>query len=171
MQNSILNTPSEFYAYLWLREDGTPYYAGKGRGTRAFETKGHRVRRPRDQSRILIFPRASEAEAFATEKELIVNWGRLDSGTGCLRNRTDGGEGSRGGIISSEQKEKISVALMGKPRVITPDGHLALIRSLRGNRRAVGNKSLRMTGRKHSKETKLKMSISQRHRLADSEET
>lgn len=81
-----------FYAYLWLREDGTPYYAGKGSGRRAFTSKGHVVHRPLDSSRILILIRGFEAEAFKTEIELIRNWGRKDLGTGCLRNLTDGGE-------------------------------------------------------------------------------
>jgi hypothetical protein len=87
----------DFYAYLWLREDGTPYYAGKGSGYRAFKNTPDRcVYRPVNSARILVFYRSSEQEAFDTEKELIRNWGRLDLGTGCLRNRTDGGEGGSG---------------------------------------------------------------------------
>lgn len=101
-----------FYAYLWLREDGTPYYAGKGQKDRAFHSDGHGVHRPKDTSRILIFERASEAEALETEKELIRNWGRKDLGTGCLRNRSDGGEIPI--HLSPESLKKMSATHKGK---------------------------------------------------------
>jgi hypothetical protein len=81
----------QFYAYLYLRKNGTPYYAGKGSGQRAFSTQ-HRVHPPKDRSHILILERSSEQEAFETEMELIRNWGRKDLGTGCLRNMTEGGD-------------------------------------------------------------------------------
>lgn len=42
-----------FYTYFWLRENGTPYYVGKGTGDRAFTSRGHRVKRPKHTSRIL----------------------------------------------------------------------------------------------------------------------
>jgi len=77
-----------FYTYLWLREDGTPYYVGKGHGKRAIR-KGS----PQYLSRILIQEHESEQDAFTAEKFLIAYYGRKDLGTGCLRNRTDGGEG------------------------------------------------------------------------------
>lgn len=95
----------QFYAYLWLREDGTPYYAGKGSGKRAFQSQGHLTHRPKDSANILIFNRNTEAEAFATEVELIHNWGRKDKGTGILRNMTDGGDdGYRRGPWTPERK-------------------------------------------------------------------
>jgi len=76
-----------FYTYLWLRENGTPYYAGKGHGTRAFR-KGCPPR-----ERIIIQEWTSEGEAFEAERLLIACYGRKDNGTGILRNYTDGGEG------------------------------------------------------------------------------
>ena len=102
---------SGFYAYMWLREDGTPYYVGKGQKDRAISSRGHGVHRPADKSRILIFARNSQAGAFDTEKELIRNWGRLCDGSGCLRNILIGGDqppDCTGKRASSESKEKMS---------------------------------------------------------------
>jgi hypothetical protein len=105
----------EFYSYLWLRADGTPYYAGKGKGNRAFTGRGHNLRSPCDNARILVFPMASEAEAFESEMALIDLFGRKDLGTGCLRNLTSGGEGAAGMIVSAATRQKQSVAKKGKP--------------------------------------------------------
>lgn len=108
-----------YYAYLWLREDGTPYYVGKGKGDRAFHRFTRGVHPPKDRSRVLLLDRSNEAEAFKTEIELITNWGRLDLGTGCLHNRTDGGEGPSGRRHSPASRLKMSIAKKGKP-----NGHL-----------------------------------------------
>ncbi len=80
------------YTYLWLREDGTPYYVGKGTGSRGFYSSAHFVNCPPDEARIVIQEWDSEQEAFDAERLLIACYGRKDLGTGCLRNRTDGGE-------------------------------------------------------------------------------
>jgi hypothetical protein len=79
-----------FYTYLWLREDGTPYYVGKGTRDRAFQPhrKG-RWKRP-SKERIVIQEFLNEADALAAEDFLIAFYGRIDQGTGCLRNLTDG---------------------------------------------------------------------------------
>ena len=81
-----------YYTYLWLREDGTPYYVGKGKGKRAYRSVGHTVPRPKDDARIFIQHWGSEDEAFYMEKWWIALFGRKDNGTGILRNLTDGGE-------------------------------------------------------------------------------
>jgi hypothetical protein len=100
-----------FYTYLWLREDGTPYYVGKGKGNRGFTSKGHGVHRPISKDHIVLHPVESESEAFETEIALIWYYGRKDNGTGCLRNLTDGGEGTSG--KPKESRERISKALKG----------------------------------------------------------
>lgn len=123
----------KFYAYLWLRGDGTPYYAGKGCRDRAFIRKGHRVNPPKDQSRILVFHRNSEIEAIETEKELIRNWGRKDIGTGCLQNMTDGGDGGLLGYRhSAETKAKMSKSA---PRHFLGQHHTAAARKVMSEKR------------------------------------
>jgi hypothetical protein len=48
----------------------------------------------------------SESEAFALETSLIAKHGRIDKGTGCLRNLTDGGEGPSGAIASPQTRAR-----------------------------------------------------------------
>ncbi len=105
-----------FYTYLWLREDGTPYYVGKGRGRRGFVTKNHRMPRPKDRTRIITQDHLSESDAFLAEKILIAAYGRKDLGTGCLANMTDGGEGASGHVMSDEHKRRIGLANKGQKR-------------------------------------------------------
>jgi hypothetical protein len=88
-----------FYTYAWLREDGTPYYIGKGTGYRAYTGKGRKGNRkpPKDKSRILILKKnLTEEEAFKHEIYMIALYGRKDNGTGILINLTDGGDGVPG---------------------------------------------------------------------------
>jgi hypothetical protein len=105
-----------FYTYLWLREDGTPYYVGKGKGQRGFKSTGHITKCPANPSRIIVQLWPCEEDSFAAEKFLIEYYGRKDLGTGCLRNRTDGGDGASGRVYvtSEETKIKLSKAHLGK---------------------------------------------------------
>jgi|SRR5579864_132021 len=104
----------QFYAYLWLREDRTPYYAGKGCGNRAFiKGVGHRQYPPLDRLRVILFPQASEAKAFELERALIRFFGRKDLGTGCLRNVTEGGEGISGYRHTSAAKQSMARKRLG----------------------------------------------------------
>ena len=109
---------SAYYVYLWLREDGTPYYVGKGRGRRGFLHSQHVVHRPVDNSRISILPMPDEDIALAYECYLIDFWGRKDLATGCLYNHTHGGDkppvGLAKGKRSPEVCAKLSLLMVGK---------------------------------------------------------
>lgn len=89
---------AQFYVYLYVREDRTPYYVGKGSGNRWSENYGRPCQRPKDRTRIIVKECFSESEAYATEKHLILLYGRKDLGTGCLHNRSEGGEGADKGV-------------------------------------------------------------------------
>ena len=104
----------QYYVYLYLREDGTPYYVGKGKNYRVFD-KRRRTPMPTDLSRMIILHCASEQEAFYKEVELISQFGRQDKGSGILRNFSDGGEGTSGRIMSDAQKLKHRSTVLGKP--------------------------------------------------------
>lgn len=107
-----------FYSYLWLREDGTPYYAGKGSGKRAYIKHYNGLRNiypPKDRTRVHVFPMRDEADAIASEIAFIDLFGRKDLGTGCLRNFTNGGDGVSGLRHTEIAKQKMSVGHKGRP--------------------------------------------------------
>lgn len=117
------NPPSGFYVYLYLREDGTPYYTGKGTGNRAWVSHRYKLNgkmagphTPMDLSRIIITHHSlTELWAFALERWHIRWYGRKDNRTGILHNKTDGGEGNTGIIQTEIANERRSAKLKGKP--------------------------------------------------------
>jgi hypothetical protein len=99
------NPPPGFYVYLYLREDGTPYYVGKGKKLRAWAK--HNINPPLDESRIVFVAwDLLELWAFGLERRFIRWYGRKDNNTGILRNLTDGGEGVSGFKQSYISKQK-----------------------------------------------------------------
>ena len=104
-----------YYTYAYLREDKTPYYIGKGTGRRIYSTNRKGLKPPKDKSRtIYLKQNLTEEDAFKHEIYMIAVLGRKDLGTGILHNRTDGGEGLSGAIISEETRRKIGESTKGK---------------------------------------------------------
>jgi len=162
--------------YQWVREDRTPYYIGIGNPRRPY-TGRRRCGRPPSRDRIIILHENLEwEEACRIEKELIAFYGRVDLGTGILRNLTDGGEGvvnpsketrekisrenhySFGKPLSKETREKLSKSLSG-------ENHYNFGKSLSKETREKISKSMsgennHMFGKSLSKETREKISRS-----------
>ena len=140
--------PNRFYTYAYLREDRTPYYIGKGKGYRIYSTR-RRNNPPKDKSRIIFLKQnITEEEAFKHEIYMIAVFGRIDLGTGILHNRTNGGEGVSGAIISEETKRKQSEANKGK--TFSEERKRKMSEARKGN--------TNWLGKTHSEETKRKMS-------------
>lgn len=159
---------SIYYIYSYVRQDGTPYYIGKGTGRRAFNETSRTVPPPKDKSRIIIMENnLTEVGALALERFYIRWYGRKDNGTGILRNRTDGGDGVSGYVYTDEHKQKISEA--NRKRKQTPETRKKIAQSRLGEKHPFFGKKLseetkrKMSesrrGKKHSAETKLKIKM------------
>jgi hypothetical protein len=130
-----------FYTYLWLREDGTPYYVGKGTGRRAFR------RSSPPEERIVIQEFPTEDAAFLAERLLISLYGRKDLQEGLLINRSDGGDGISN--VSESTRQRMSA--FQKQRLHAPHSLETRLRIAEGQR---GNKRGPETSRKISEKAK-----------------
>ena len=94
-----------YYVYAYLREDGTPYYIGKGHNGR-MDQKHNNVGMPPKNRRVKLKENLTEKEALQYEMEQIEKYGRkgLDEG-GILRNILIGGE-SNSKYRTLEEKKK-----------------------------------------------------------------
>lgn len=144
--------PNRFYTYAYLRENGTPYYIGKGSGKRAFSKRYRGAKLPKDKSKIIFLKQnLTEEEAFNHEKYMIHVFGRKDLETGILHNRTNGGDGSSGAIRSFEFKMNLSI--INKNKTLSNEHKEKL-------RKANIGKNNPNYGKSASPETKEKMSKS-----------
>jgi hypothetical protein len=108
---------------MYCREDGTPYYIGKGKTTRIHSDR-HTVGLPPKERRKFLKTCLTEEESLRHEKYMISVFGRKDIGTGILHNRTDGGEsGGRGCVPSEETRKKMSAKKCGENNPNWKGGH------------------------------------------------
>lgn len=111
----------DYYVYLYLREDGSPYYVGKGRRYRCNVNHKHIPVPPKDRI-VKYSTNLSNDEALVLERNLIKKYGREIDG-GILLNLQEGGEGGTPGnkyallrktiARSPECRDKIRKRLQG----------------------------------------------------------
>ena len=97
-------------------------------------------------------------EACEIEKSLIKNYGRKDLGTGNLINKTNGGKGNYGTIVSIKTRQKMSKARKGEKnpmfgKLVSDETRLKISEANKGENH-------HMFGKKHSDEFKQKISES-----------
>lgn len=155
-----------YYTYAYLREDGTPYYIGKGKGRRSYQK--HNGFYPPSKERILLLKQnLTEDEAFRHEVYMISIFGRKDLGNGILYNKTDGGRGCSHKIMTEQdlynrRKGRLGKQLSESHRRRISEANTGTSKTMTEKRKQSDiEKGLRARGKtkpKHSEETKRKIS-------------
>lgn len=152
--------------YKHIRLDtGNVFYIGIGNKTRrAYDL----IRRGKHWKGIyknteisieIVFDKISYEEAKSWEKYLIGLYGRKDLNTGHLCNKTEGGDGTLGLVVSKETRIKHSLSSKNRRHSEETKAKMSLIQSNRSDetRRKIAESK---RGKKRSKQTIMKMSIS-----------
>jgi hypothetical protein len=110
INNNAPNLRAEmYYVYLWVRENRTPYYVGKGKEYRAYikHIWGKRWISPPPKDRIIIVKYFdNEEESYLFEEWLISVYKRKSEG-GILINRSVGGRKKSSLIRTLKEKQKL----------------------------------------------------------------
>jgi len=157
---------NDYYTYAYLREDGTPYYIGKGKGNRAWDDRHRRgAKTPKDKNRILILKRnLSNEEAVKHEIYMIAVLGRKDLGTGILWNFTDGGDGTPGRVSSEKTRKKLSEGVKRSVANGTHSGFNPDVTRKASDRLSELNKKLYEEGKHPSQKSKNRRASAERCR-------
>lgn len=123
----------------------------------------------------IILDNLTELEAFEIEKQTIMTYGRIDLGTGCLANMTDGGDGKSGWLPLEDTRRRLSEANKGQIPWMKGKVHSEETKQkIRKNHKGMNGKiqsietrlriSEALKGKTKSEETKKKMSAVQKKR-------
>ena len=154
-----MTNPNRFYTYAYLREDGTPYYVGKGKGKRIYSNQ-RSINKPTEDRIIFLKQNLTEEEAFKHEIYMIAVFGRKDLGTGILHNKTNGGEGGSGRVITEEMKNQISDKLKGQK--FSEDRRKNISKALKGKSAVWNIGNTYNKGKKFTEEQKKRLSESRK---------
>jgi len=161
-----MSNQKDYYVYMYLRADGTPYYIGRGKKHRAFDKhyRGKRCFTPKDRNRIkIVRQHMSLYESQVAEKSLIKKYGRKEHG-GILINIKPGGEDIA--AWTPEMRKKLSI--VASNRKFSEKTRQKMSTSRTGKKRSAEAIEKTVSTRRqrdnfiHSEETKKKLSESKK---------